>query len=347
MRFSKHSSRLAALASAVALAALIAPSPALAQSEEAPADVAVAMTGDVQTIPAAQDLTYEVVITNNGPSPTVTGLVVDLDDSVDPIQADDQSCGVRDDVVTCTTFPPILPQGTYRTKIVVRPTQEGTITSIARATPLLPTQDPDVTNNESAVTTTVTKAVAGPRNCGGRKPTVVGDADGGVVSGTPGNDVIVGGPGNDRIRSGAGRDIICGLDGNDRIASGAGKDVVKGGSGDDELRGAAGNDKLAGGPGDDELSGGGGKDSLRGSSGNDRIKGGGDDDRARGGAGDDELSGAGGDDRLAGQGGDDELNGRGGDDRLAGGGGSNSLNGGNGRDRCRGNGSHRGCERGS
>ena len=346
MRTSRQLSSLGLLTAAAALLALAGPGSALAQSEEAPADVAVAMTADVQTIPAAQNLTYEVVITNNGPSPTVTGLVVDLDDSVDPISADDQSCGVRDDVVTCTTFPPILPQGTYRTKIVVRPTQEGTITSVARATPLLPTQDPDVSNNESAVTTTVTEAISGPRNCGGRKPTVVGDADGGVVSGTPDRDVIVGGPGNDRIRSGAGRDIVCGLGGNDRIATGAGKDVLKGGAGDDELRGAAGNDKLAGAAGDDRLSGGSGKDSLRGSGGSDRIKGGGGDDRARGGGGDDDISGAGGDDRLAGQGGDDDLNGRGGDDRLAGGGGSNSLNGGNGKDRCRGNGRETNCERG-
>jgi len=76
-------------------------------------------------------------------------------------------------------------------------------------------------------------------------------SDGGVFSGTNGDDVIVGSAGDDVITASAGEDLIDGGAGDDNIRAGAGDDNVAGGAGDDIINGRDGNDYLTGDAGAD------------------------------------------------------------------------------------------------
>lgn len=107
--------------------------------------------------------------------------------------------------------------------------------------------------------------------CMGQAATIVGS--GGILAGTPGDDVIVGSPGRDIIQAGPGNDIVCGLGGNDSI------------------RGGPGNDTILGGPGNDTIGAGGGEDLVRGQQGADAITGGKKNDVLYGGKGADQLIG--------------------------------------------------------
>jgi hypothetical protein len=327
------------------LAAFVLPAGANAQGVTVLGEIAVEQTDLPDPVTALQELTYQVTVTNNGPGVAIVGVTIDTPFGSDVVEVSDPTCRVSSrGQILCDAFPALLPGGKYEVDIITRPRQVGTITNKVSVTPLLPSLDPDLANNVSEETTTVLRQNF-TKNCRGRTPTIIGDEDGGVIRGTPGDDVIVGLDGNDKIRGGPGKDRICGQGGDDEIKGGAGVDNLKGGAGDDEITGNAGNDKLAGSAGNDRISGGDGNDRIRESGGEDVAKGGAGDDRITGGAANDVLNGAGGDDRIAGQGGDDDVNGRSGDDTLTGGGGNNAIDGGAGKDSCRGNGAISRCER--
>ncbi|WP_369927789.1 calcium-binding protein [Leisingera sp. XS_AS12] len=171
---------------------------------------------------------------------------------------------------------------------------------------------------------------------------ITGGDDGGLVSGTDGDDRIIGGighdaamggAGNDQIDTGDGYDLVRGGDGDDSIAGGHGFDHLFGDKGADLLLGGAGIDRLSGGTGHDTLHGGGGHDWLAGGSGNDSMSGGAGWDQLFGGSGDDILDGGAYNDFLVGGTGNDHLLGGAGRDMLQGSDGDDTLNGGAGDDR--------------
>ena len=96
---------------------------------------------------------------------------------------------------------------------------------------------------------------------------VPGCPNGGLLSGTDGQDKLYGREGEDEIH---------GLGGSDFIFGGLGKDVIYGGPGNDEMIGDLGDDVLYGGDGNDHIGGGEGKDVLYGEEGNDYLSGRGD-----------------------------------------------------------------------
>ncbi len=85
---------------------------------------------------------------------------------------------------------------------------------------------------------------------------------GGVIIGTPADDVLTGSAGADWIYGLEGNDTITGLAGNDTIYAGAGDDVIDAGADDDTIAAGAGNDTLDGGTGNDQLDGGTGSDTY-------------------------------------------------------------------------------------
>ena len=340
-----HRRLFASLVAVASLAALAVPAGASAQGVTVFADIAVSQTDIPDPVTALEELEYQVTLENKGPGVAIVGVTIDTPFGSDVVEVNDPNCQISSrGQVTCLALPALLAGGKYEVDITTRPRQVGTITNRVSATPLLPALDPDISNNVSEEETTVLQQRF-TKNCRGRTPTIVGDDDGGVIRGTPKDDVIVGLDGNDKIRGGPGKDRICGQGGNDTIKGGAGVDNLKGGSGDDELTGNASNDKMAGSAGNDRVVGGEGNDRMRESGGDDIAKGGSGADRITGGAGNDVLNGAGDEDRISGQGGDDEINGRSGNDSLTGGGGSNEVDGGPGKDSCRGNGRIENCER--
>lgn len=167
---------------------------------------------------------------------------------------------------------------------------------------------------------------------------LIGDASGGLIEASFGNDLITGGASGDAIRAGAGRDTVEAGGGNDSVSAGDGADLVRGGNGNDNLHGNAGSDTILGDFGNDAILGGTGNDLLRGGAQEDSIAGGDGDDRIfgdsgfdliRGGEGNDTIDGGAQADNVYGDGGDDLLLGGDGFDRLFGGDGNDVAEGGN------------------
>jgi hypothetical protein len=86
--------------------------------------------------------------------------------------------------------------------------------------------------------------------------------DGGVWTGTLGNDVHDGTLGDDILLGDGGDDTLSGGDGDDILAGGIGDDVLDGDEGNDTLYGGSGADTIDGGAGDDYIDGGSGDDTI-------------------------------------------------------------------------------------
>lgn len=97
-------------------------------------------------------------------------------------------------------------------------------------------------STRQAPSVTISYTVAG--SCLGRPATIVAPAGGGIVRGTPGDDVIVGSQSADRIASGGGNDRVCSLGGADQVATGAGDDRIDLGSGRDRVDCGSGRDHV-------------------------------------------------------------------------------------------------------
>ncbi|NDW45099.1 hypothetical protein [Ruegeria sp. PrR005] len=150
--------------------------------------------------------------------------------------------------------------------------------------------------------------------------TLVGDADGNLLSGRDGNDTVrgldgadrvLGNGGHDSLDGGLGADTLNGGDGDDTIIGGPGegdlRDVIFAGEGNDSVDAGAGNDQIFGQGGNDTIAGGFGVDDLQGQDGNDVITGSAFSDLVFGGAGDDFVNGGFGHDRINGGTGADKF----------------------------------------
>jgi RTX calcium-binding nonapeptide repeat (4 copies) len=83
-----------------------------------------------------------------------------------------------------------------------------------------------------------------------------------VLRGSGGNDALQGLYQNDRLSGGSGHDVLYGDEGRDRLAGGRGRDSLDGGPQNDVLIGGRGDDELAGDDGNNRLSGGAGNDRI-------------------------------------------------------------------------------------
>jgi len=181
--------------------------------------------------------------------------------------------------------------------------------------------------------------------CAGLPVTIDMNTNGGVGTGTAGDDVIMGTPNADTIDAGDGNDTVCAGDGDDTVNGGPGNDLLIGDAGNDQLHGQAGNDVARGNTGDDHVSGGSGNDRVLGGIGNDELVGGdgddyiggfGGDDVIRGGPGNEIIFGGFGADTIDGGPGDDVIRGLIGNDIIDGGSGNDTLDGDRGSDTIRG-----------
>jgi uncharacterized repeat protein (TIGR01451 family) len=253
---------------ALAAALLVAPTAPSAPGDVA--DLSVAKSDSPDPVTVGSELTYTVVVTNNGPQ-EATGVV--LDDRM-PAQSELVSatstigeCDDKGTRVACQ-LGKLAKDATATVTVVVRPTKAGTIDNTASVDSV--ETDPVPVNDSATVSTRVTEAAT----CRGFPATIVGTPGSDRLVGTGGPDVIAGLGGGDNVLAGAGRDLICSGGGNDRVDGGAAADRVFGAAGADRLLGRGGPDLLAGNPGRDVLKGNAAGDRLRGGAGFDRCVGG-------------------------------------------------------------------------
>ncbi|MGE0827255.1 MAG: hypothetical protein AB7G75_26270 [Candidatus Binatia bacterium] len=303
-------------------------------------DLEVTKDDTPDPVPVGADLTYSIVVSNNGPDNATNvklfdQLPVDIPAPVTFVSATINPPAQR----TCAfaLLPPGIPTvgcdlGTMAANTSVLVTIVVTVTpdadgSFVNSVEVFADQpDPDLQNNAAEVLTTVLA-------CQGRVPTIIGTNDPDFLVGTLGPDVIHGLGGNDIIFGSGGDDMICGGPGDDIILGNAGDDTLLGQLGSDRIFGGTGEDILNGGIGVDILVGGEHDDTLNGGPGNDFMVGGEDDDTLNGGPGRDTLLGEAGNDILRGQEDGDFLFGDENDDTLNGGAGRDSCNGGDGTDK--------------
>jgi uncharacterized repeat protein (TIGR01451 family) len=255
------------------------------------ADLSVVKTDSADPIQTGKTLTYEIDVSNVGPSDAGNVVVTDkLDSSVDfvSVTTTKGTCKVKGRNMTCTidnlvadgTDPYSAASTATITLKVKAPKKAGTLSNTAEVTSDV--VDPNPANNADTETT---KVVAG--GGGGKAPTCAGVTA--TIVGTSGDDVLKGTSKRDVILARGGDDEIYGGDGNDLICAGRGADLVKAGDGRDVMRGAGGKDRLAGQAGNDKVRGQARGDRLRGGAGDDLLSGGPGEDRCRGGSGTDTL----------------------------------------------------------
>lgn len=256
------------------------------------ADLQVGQVAGASSVPAGSNLGYTITVVNLGPE-TATGVTVEdpLPSNVRYVSASSTigTCGLQGQRVVCSVG--TLEAGSAATvssatiSLDVIPRKAGSITNVVSVHG--DQADPDSSNNETSVTTSVTegppkyKPTPKPPShgrhaayCRGVRATMVGTRGHDTLIGTRGRDVIVAFGGADRIITRGGRDLICAGRGRDYVNSGRGADRVFGGAGGDRLLGRGGPDLLKGQTGDDVLKGGTGADRIRGGRGLDRCRGG-------------------------------------------------------------------------
>jgi uncharacterized repeat protein (TIGR01451 family) len=280
---------LAVAASAVA--ALIAPGPALAAS-----DLSITKTDSADPVSVGSALTYTLTLANAGPDAATAVTVEDrVPNRVDFVSAlpSQGACTNAARKITCE-LGALASGASAAVTIDVTTRKSGEISNTATVTSA--EADSNAENNSATETTVVVDEYVTPRRCAGETPTIVGTKAGDTLVGTAERDVITGLGGNDTIKGLKGNDVICASGGNDTIKGHGGSDLLRGGTGDDSARGGGGEDLVKGVGGKDLLRGGTGDDLLRGGGGKDLLKGGGGTDTLRGGAGRDSLRGGGGED---------------------------------------------------
>jgi uncharacterized repeat protein (TIGR01451 family) len=233
------------------------------------ADLSVTKTDSSDPVAAAANLSYTIVVHNNGPL-TSTATLTDAVPATTTFVSMSPAAGCSLPAVggTGTVTCPVgsLSSGgtaSYTMVVNVTPgTSSGTtITNTASVASGL--ADPVSTNNSDVETTTVGLAST---LC-----TITGTKQSDTINGTSGNDVICGGNGKDTINGLAGDDVILGQNGKDSLNGGDGVDTLMGGNGKDSETGGAGFDVLRGGNGKDTLNAqdGAAGDSVIGGNGND------------------------------------------------------------------------------
>ncbi|MCA1695044.1 MAG: DUF11 domain-containing protein, partial [Actinobacteria bacterium] len=121
------------------------------------ADVSVTNTGSPDPVHRGHLLTYTVAVTNRGPQLARNTTLVDSlpkQAATRSVSTSQGTCTRDNTVVTCS-LGDIAAGATATVTIVVKPTEQGTITSTASATANQPS-DPDMTNNSATAETKVT-----------------------------------------------------------------------------------------------------------------------------------------------------------------------------------------------
>lgn len=253
---------------ALAAALLVAPTAPSAPGDIA--DLSVTKSDSPDPVTVGSELTYTVVVTNNGPQEATNVFLSDrLPSHSDFVSATAPGarCEPKGNNVSCN-LGNLAKDATATVTIVVRPTKVGTIDNTAAVDSV--ETDPVPVNDSATASTRVTEAAT----CRGFPATIVGTPGSDQLAGTGGPDVIAGLGGGDNVIAGSGRDLVCSGGGNDRVDAGAAADRVFGAAGSDRLLGRGGPDLLAGNPGRDVLKGNAGGDRLRGGAGFDRCVGG-------------------------------------------------------------------------
>jgi uncharacterized repeat protein (TIGR01451 family) len=201
-------------------------------------------------VPAGEELSYTITLTNGGPSAASDVSLVDelpagagfVSVEAPPGWACDAPPVGETGTLTCTRAS--VAAGTEATfTLVVEPSEPtGSLENIATVSST--TFDPDEGDNSSSATVEVGPACD--------------------VRGTDGDDRLL------VFRSG---EVVCGFGGDDTIDTYAGDNVIYGGDGDDVIDAGSGNDQVFGGAGNDVINGGSGDDKLDGGSGNDELDG--------------------------------------------------------------------------
>lgn len=270
------------------------------------ADLSLAITSNPDPVPASGELTYSLMVTNNGPQTAEDILITAQLPTGVTYVSDTGGCTVTNGNLDCSIAELALNASSEIDIVVsvdpdlVEDTGSETLTLQASATSQI-IHDPNPDNNSTMLNNEVVPG------CGGLAATITGTPGNDVLFGTAAADVIAGLAGNDTIFGLGGEDIICAGTGDDRIFGGnendqafggAGNDAFYGQNGDDEFTGGPGNDLMFGGGDNDILDGGNGNDSLFGQQGDDTLTGGADDDRLFGGAGNDDLDGGAGSNQI-------------------------------------------------
>jgi uncharacterized repeat protein (TIGR01451 family) len=277
------------------------------------ADLAITKTGPA-TIVSGNTIHYDIHIQNNGPQTARDLVVTDTIPTeivaLSLVSASPQCGPIISGQIQCTI--PGIPISSFFDifiELAIPGGSSGTMTNNVSVTSQ--SLDPDVSNNISQASTTVTtpptqvlfcdnKTIeeliesgtynlidnrGGPsKNLKGTKNAdlILAGDNGDKIEAKDGNDCVIGGAGNDKINGGKGNDQIYGQGGDDKISGGQGNDIINGGDGDD---------KVTGGKDNDTINGNAGKDKLHGNQGNDTISGGDGDDKIHGGHGDDTIAG--------------------------------------------------------
>ncbi|WP_268544421.1 hypothetical protein [Candidatus Nitrosotenuis cloacae] len=316
---------------------------------EVQTDVTLSKTGPQNTV-AGRTITYDVTVTNSGPSDAANVYVEDTLPAglsfipyTVPGSSSDPSCTFSLGVVTCTIGnmgPGVTQTRSIQAQIAL--TISGNVENIVEVFTDTPESNPD--NNVATVMT-----VIAPPFCGRAETdfdnVINGTTGNDHLKGTSGDDLIFGLGGNDKIHGKDGNDCLIGGDGDDKIWGGKGDDTLEGNAGKDHLHGQQGNDTMSGGDGDDKIWGGQGIDTIDAGTGNDKVHGNQDVDNILGGDGNDWISAGTGDDivyagigndKIFGKQGHDQLFGESGNDIIHGGQGNDLLNGGADNDQCHG-----------
>lgn len=211
------------------------------------ADLSLVKTDSPDPVTVGQNLTYTVIVTNNGADDATGVMLTDTLPSgatfvsASPSQGD--PCTELSGAVSCS-FGDIANSGSAQVEIVITPNAAGNLTNTAQV--VASENDPDIANNTDTEDTTVNAVPA--RTCNGLRATKGGTRGSDVLIGTNGNDVIVGLRGNDIIIGRRGHDTLCGGRGSDRLLGQRGNDTLLGQRGRDTLNGGRGFDRCNGGP---------------------------------------------------------------------------------------------------
>ncbi|TBR06826.1 MAG: DUF11 domain-containing protein [Candidatus Nitrosotenuis sp.] len=300
------------------------------------ADLSLTKTGPVNTV-AGRMITYNLSVTNHGPSDAVNVKVQDelpagltfIPFSV-PNSLSDPNCQFSLGLVICDFGN--MQAGTTQTKSIqaqIALTVIGTIHNTAEVFTDSDDQNPD--NNTSMLDTIVAAPFCG-RAESDFANVIYGTEGKDNIKGTNQDDLIFGLGGDDKISGKDGNDCIIGGDGDDKIWGGKGNDGIEGNVGNDYLYGQDGNDTITGGDGDDKIWGGKGIDTLDGNGGKDQIHAQQGNDTITGGDGDDKIWGGQDNDTINAGAGNDRVNANQGDDNVIGGDGNDWINAGIGND---------------